>query len=154
MGVDDLKGAVENWSRFQIVLSKIFSDIESGDCAQSELAQLDFPEFSRSQVFVKADHKIKTTGSIKGRGGVYEVLSFAEYVLKSHGIDPRTHPMAPLSPAARALFERYKTSLVRLATLLSVWAWLGVKWAFELRFICLATRRPGRRFVFGMPVSM
>lgn len=108
MGVDDLKGAVENWSRFQIVLSKIFSDIESGDCAQSELAQLDFPEFSRSQVFVKADHKIKTTGSIKGRGGVYEVLSFAEYVLKSHGIDPRTHPMAPLSPAARALFERYK----------------------------------------------
>ncbi|MCO6424203.1 D-serine ammonia-lyase [Sinorhizobium meliloti] len=106
--VDDLKRAVESWSRFQMILSKIFSDIESGDGAQSQLAQLDLPEFLPSKVLVKADHTIKTTGSIKGRGGVYEVLSFAEYVLKSHGIDPRAHPMAPLSAAARALFERYK----------------------------------------------
>ncbi|MEY9102783.1 D-serine ammonia-lyase [Sinorhizobium fredii] len=108
VSMDDLNGAVKSWMRFNDVLAELFSDISIGNGAQSELIHLNCSEFPSGCVLVKADHKIKTTGSIKGRGGVYEVLSYAEDILQSHGVGCRADPMALLSSEARNIFERYR----------------------------------------------
>jgi len=55
--------------------------------------------------FIKADHALPVAGSVKARGGVYEVIKHAEWVATSAGLlRSGDTPDLLLTPACRALF--------------------------------------------------
>lgn len=107
IGADDLADASRNWTRFRDVLKGIFPDaVTDVDGFQSRLTSVRLPD--ARDVLVKTDHEISSTGSIKGRGGVYEVLCFAERVAESHGLNPTTDPHALLSADAKRAFREHR----------------------------------------------
>lgn len=101
----DLAEASTRWQRFQRVLASLFGEVHGADGAQSALRPITLPSQYAGGLMVKCDHEIGTTGSIKGRGGGYEVLSFAGDVAMRHGLGSGDE--AFLSDAARTIFAEY-----------------------------------------------
>ena len=61
---------------------------------------------------MKADHDLPVAGSVKARGGIYNVLCFAESLCLKHGLirfSDNYRKMA--SPEIRALFGKYSVSV-------------------------------------------
>lgn len=64
---------------------------------------------SHGRCWVKADHSLPIAGSVKARGGIHEVLEFAEGLAIRHGILSEGGDYTVLSgTAARALFSQYE----------------------------------------------
>ncbi|MEJ8674106.1 D-serine ammonia-lyase [Chromobacterium amazonense] len=64
------------------------------------------------RLWLKADSQLPISGSIKARGGIYEVLKHAEDLALRHKLLGPDDDYAKLdSPAARALFSRYKIAV-------------------------------------------
>jgi D-serine dehydratase len=91
IGRSDVDGAVARWQRFAPLLARLFPE-DGGGRIDSPLIPL-AEELSRAilagnrgQLFVKGDHALPVTGCIKARGGVYEVLAFAEELATRAGI--------------------------------------------------------------------
>jgi D-serine dehydratase len=62
--------------------------------------------------FIKADHALPVAGSIKARGGIYEVLAHAESLaLGENLLKADADPVVLASPEARALFSRHEISV-------------------------------------------
>lgn len=115
----DIEDARARWERFAPLLKSLFPDqvtdgiIESPLIAVPKLAARYLPEEHRdaaSRIFVKADHALPVAGSIKARGGIYEVLCLAERVALAEkiisGHDDDYSKLA--SPLAREKFGRYR----------------------------------------------
>lgn len=107
--------AEANWQRLASLLQSRFPELEaSGGRIRSALIEADAlrdalgygaPEYGR--VFVKADGDLPVAGSIKARGGVYEVFMFAERLARDSGILPENGDIMMLaSDEAKALFGR------------------------------------------------
>ncbi len=108
--------AVANWRRLAPLLAACFPDLAaSGGCIRSDLIEaralrdaLGYggPEFGR--IFVKADNDLPVAGSIKARGGVYEVFMFAEALARRSGLIKEGDDIRTLAgAAARAVFARH-----------------------------------------------
>lgn len=115
IGLADIEAADKRLRRWAPALTTLFPELcPSGGLIESAL--LDLP--SASSVFeaplpgralIKADHALPVAGSIKARGGIYEVLTYAETVGVENGLlTPDTDPMVLITPAARELFSRYR----------------------------------------------
>lgn len=88
----DVQAAQARWRRFAPLLAKLFPELRSSggliDSALLEPKQ----SFARAvlggegRLLVKADHDLPVTGCIKARGGVYEVLWYAERVAEAFGL--------------------------------------------------------------------
>ncbi|KRL05349.1 D-serine ammonia-lyase [Liquorilactobacillus oeni] len=86
----DIFDAVARWERFAPYLEKVFPETAAAHgVIESPLIRLDQLQDSWSEVtdqklpgrlFLKADSQLPISGSIKSRGGIYEVLKFAEHV--------------------------------------------------------------------------
>ena len=64
------------------------------------------------RVLLKADHALPVAGSIKARGGIYEVLAYAETLARNYGLfSTDTDPRQLLKPAARALFSEHTVAV-------------------------------------------
>lgn len=92
----DVAQAVERWQRFSPLLAILFPELEaSAGQIESPLLPLG-PSLAQrvagrpAGVYLKADHLLPLTGSVKARGGVYEVLWFAEQVATAVGL-PRDY---------------------------------------------------------------
>lgn len=106
--------------RFAGVLTKLFPEltdsrgvIESPLCpAESLRRMLGLAGAHCGRWWIKADHTLPVAGSIKARGGIYEVLLFAEGLALRHGVlrasDDR---LALISLAARALFASHRIAV-------------------------------------------
>lgn len=111
--------AGERWQRFAPLLAQLFPETAAaGGIIESDLILV--PALQRSvegdralgRWFVKGDHALPIAGSIKARGGVYEVLEFAEKIAFKAGlIDDAADYAALASPAARRLFGRYTVAV-------------------------------------------
>ncbi|AGT11321.1 D-serine ammonia-lyase [Paracoccus aminophilus] len=107
--------AEANWQRLAPLLTASFPELAAtGGRIRSDLIEAvelrdalgyGAPEFGR--IFVKADNALPVAGSIKARGGVYEVFMFAESLARQNGLLPDGDIMALRSDAARALFARH-----------------------------------------------
>ncbi len=115
---NDIQDASDRLERFRPYIEKVFPEtapdrgqIESPLARTSvmhermeELYQLDIP----GALLVKLDSHLPISGSIKARGGIYEVLKFAETTAIDHGLLDITDDYSLLDSAKfRKLFNQF-----------------------------------------------
>jgi D-serine dehydratase len=113
----DMRRAEARWRRFAPLLAQLFDGTEHGriDSPLTPVA----PGLARTllgasagTVWVKADHDLPVTGCIKARGGVYEVLTYAETLAEAAGLlRPGLSYAAFASAAFRDLFARHTVAV-------------------------------------------
>ncbi|MBS0292832.1 MAG: D-serine ammonia-lyase [Proteobacteria bacterium] len=122
IGLADTQAAAERMARFAPLLARLFPElaqtggvIESALLAAPALQSALGPAPAHGRLCIKADHRLPVAGSIKARGGIHEVLEFAEGLARRHGlITPQSGPgdyLALADGAARALFARHTVAV-------------------------------------------
>ena len=119
VGVQDIQAASQRFARCAGLLATLFPELQaSGGVIESPLVPT--PALGRAlglapqagALWVKCDHSLPVAGSIKARGGIHEVLEFAEGLALQHGLlAPGDDCNALATPAARALFARYQVAV-------------------------------------------
>lgn len=95
VSMEDILDAEERWKRFSPYLSTVYPELrDSQGRMLSPLKKIE--KFKRTNfhdcleeketLFLKCDHLLPIAGSIKARGGIYEVLKYAEKLALSHGM--------------------------------------------------------------------
>lgn len=99
------------------LLARLFPELASaGGVIESALHPADNLQramlgagYSSGRWLIKGDHALPVAGSIKARGGIYEVLVHAEDLAQRQGLMfPDSDPLVLASEDARSLFARYK----------------------------------------------
>lgn len=122
VSLEHTRAAAARFARFAPALAQVFPELQaSSGVIESPLIAADAlrpalglaPEQGR--VWVKADHRLAVAGSVKARGGIHEVLEFAETLAQRHGLLP-AQPAAGdyralAGDAARALFARHTVAV-------------------------------------------
>jgi D-serine dehydratase len=115
----DVRAAQARFDRFAPLLARLFPELAESD-GRIESALLPAPAMQRAlglpgsagALWIKADHTLPVAGSIKARGGIYEVLEFAESLALEHGLVTLDSDYRVLAePAARALFGKYQMAV-------------------------------------------
>ncbi len=119
---EDILDAESRLSRFAPLLAVTFNELgPSGGIIESDLVPA--PEMQsmmadffhvplKGRLLVKTDHALPVAGSVKARGGMYEVLCFAERIALRHGlIGPGEPYTVLLGSRAREIFSRYTISV-------------------------------------------
>jgi len=122
LGREDIEDAKRRLHRFAPVISELFPEtkprkgvieselIDAVPLAREISACYDTPLPGR--YFIKADHALPVAGSVKARGGIYEVLWFAEDIALKHGIITETDSyLTLLSNDAKKLFSDHTLSV-------------------------------------------
>jgi D-serine dehydratase len=102
----DIMAAERRWRRMAPLLAAIFPT--DGWDGHVRSALIRYPATAPvDRLYVKCDHDLPMTGSVKARGGVYEILCVAERLAIAHGlIGDEAESCAVLAEgAARALFS-------------------------------------------------
>jgi D-serine dehydratase len=120
LGLQDVLAASARWRRFEPVLASLFPESAPQGIIESELLAIDrlaarflpaaiAPQLA-GRVLLKSDHLLPVAGSVKARGGVYEVLCVAERVAFEEGIlTGESDDYSRLTePRAAAVFGRYQ----------------------------------------------
>ncbi len=115
----DMERTADRLHRFGPLLAELFPEVaQFGGMIESDLISI--PSFARAlshppeagALWIKADHALPIAGSIKARGGIHEVLEFAEKLALDHGlIDSDSDYLQLGLPKARALFGRYQVAV-------------------------------------------
>ena len=116
----DLQQAVENWQMLAPLLQLLFPELEStAGVIASDLIEVDdmraplgYQDRSFGRLFVKADHALPVAGSVKARGGIYEVLMTAINDARSSGFLGKDEPVSALTGAAAHDFFAQRTIAV------------------------------------------
>ncbi len=114
-GRDIVDNARSDWDRFAPLLARLFPELEANQGhVVSPLLKLN-DEFARraglqgERTFIKADHLLPLTGTVKSRGGLFEVLKYAEAIAQSQGLLSGGEPILQLvSDVARAHFAKLR----------------------------------------------
>ena len=119
--MEDICEAQERLKRFAPYIAKAFPETEpSGGIIESELNEIsgmkkELEKMCGSfggRLFLKCDSHLPVSGSIKARGGIYEVLKFAEKVAMEAGMVKETDDYSILTePRFRELFGRYSVAV-------------------------------------------
>jgi D-serine dehydratase len=117
--MDQVLSAQERFARFAPLLAELFPELaETGGVIESPLlpaaamqAAVGLPP-EAGRLWIKADHALPVAGSIKARGGIHEVLEFAESLALSAGLLRAGDDYRKLAgPEARAYFGRYQVAV-------------------------------------------
>ena len=112
--------AADNWRRMAPLLERLFSELASAGgriesplvdgAAMAEAIGLDRREGAR--LLLKCDHNLPVAGSVKARGGIYEVALHAERLARSAGVLGVGDNLVQLAaPEAKALFARHTVAV-------------------------------------------
>ena len=120
-GMDDIKDAEARLARFAPYIQKAFPETEvTGGIIESPLKEIpkmkeilaDMCGSFSGRLFLKCDSHLAVSGSIKARGGIYEVLKFAEKVAMEAGMLTLEDDYSVLTqPQYRDLFSRYSVAV-------------------------------------------
>ncbi|MCD8370181.1 MAG: D-serine ammonia-lyase [Clostridiales bacterium] len=120
--MEDILEASDRWNRFTSYIRKAFPETEStGGMIESPLrfiphmkdalskeADMDLP----GKLMLKCDNLLPISGSIKARGGIYEVLKYAEELaLKNHMLTLEDDYSVLTKPTFRELFSKYRIAV-------------------------------------------
>lgn len=114
----DVFDAGTRWRRFAPYLAEVFPETAAaGGIIESPIYRLPHLENQISQdtgtafpgkLYMKADSELPVSGSIKSRGGIYEVLKFAETIAMREGDLAYTDDYRILnSPRYKQMFSKY-----------------------------------------------
>lgn len=122
LGLADAKAAERRLVRFAPLLARFFPELEAtGGIIESGISEL--PNFSAAlqrrwghapggRLLMKMDSHLPVSGSIKARGGIYEVLKRAEDLALAEGLITEESDYRILGDdAARAFFARYAVAV-------------------------------------------
>ncbi|WP_120971730.1 D-serine ammonia-lyase [Comamonas sp. lk] len=118
VSVEQVQQAVQRFERFAPLLAQLFPELQaSGGRIESPLVAV--PQMQAAlglspelgQCWVKADHGLPVAGSIKARGGVHEVLEYAEQIALQHGLLKDGDYLQLASDQARAVFARHQVAV-------------------------------------------
>ena len=111
----DIEAVRDRFRRARALAAHLFPEerwIDSPGTVESPLQPLNATHRVAERVFVKLDSRLPIAGSIKARGGVYEVLHHAERLAVAHGIvEPRADLLPLASQRARSLFARHTVAV-------------------------------------------
>jgi D-serine dehydratase len=116
----EVREAEERLHRFAGLLTQLFPELKAqGGIIESALFNVDnFQQAmmrgraARGHWLIKGDHALPVAGSIKARGGFYEVLLHAEGVALAAGLlQPQDDRRALATPEARSLFARHEIAV-------------------------------------------
>lgn len=115
-GLSEMLDAEARLARFAPLLSELFEEAaETHGIIESKL--LDVPRLAErllpgSKMLLKADHDLPVAGSVKARGGIYNVLCFAEKLaLENHLLTQGDNTRILNTAKARSLFGKYTVSV-------------------------------------------
>lgn len=101
------QAARDRYARFAPVLGELFAEQGWDGVISSPLREFKGEHPSGARVLVKCDHELPLTGTIKARGGVYEVLCLVEELATKAGLlDDRSDLMALLLPEAKEMLAQ------------------------------------------------
>ena len=114
----DINEAAERLRRFAPLLSALFPELESsGGIIESDLIEIPGTKEAlketyscelRGRLFLKCDNDLPVAGSVKARGGIYEVLTITEELAVANGLITATDDFAKLADtASRRFFEKH-----------------------------------------------
>lgn len=113
----DMEAAAALWQRFAPYLSKVFPETRSTngiiESALTEIPNMKFalnsePVKIKGRLFLKRDDELPVAGSIKARGGIYEVLHYAEELAISHGLIRKDDSYEKFAePEVKNFFSQY-----------------------------------------------
>lgn len=109
--------AQERLARFAPYLQLVFPELaRTAGIIESPLKAI--PNMQRyiagfnGQLYIKCDHELPISGSIKARGGIYEVLKVAETIALNEGLLSKGTDYAVLAQqACRDVFQQYKIAV-------------------------------------------
>ena len=112
--LSDIEAADQLLRRWAPALTELFPELAASD-GLIESPLIDLPDAQRvtgamstGRTLLKADHALPVAGSIKARGGIYEVLVYAETLAKQYGLFSRNaDPLQLLGHAARTRFAEH-----------------------------------------------
>lgn len=120
--IHDIEDAAARLERFSSYIRYIFPETETlNGIIESPLKQIpamqeqllhQFESNASAKLWLKCDHELPISGSIKARGGIYEVLKFAESVAQTAGnltLDDDYKILA--TDTYRKLFQHYKIAV-------------------------------------------
>lgn len=138
----DVEDAADRLERFRPYLSKAFPETAGeGGVIESALQQIPAMQEeldSRYQsapgtLFIKLDSHLPISGSVKARGGIYEILKFAETTAVSNGLLEKTDNYEKLlSPACLELFGKYSIAVGSTGNLGLSIGIIGIKLGFAV----------------------
>jgi D-serine dehydratase len=116
LGIADVVAAERRWHRWAGLLEQLFPElrptqgaIESPLYAADSLRPLIGDATQAGRWLIKADHALPVAGSVKARGGLYEVLLHAEHLaLQAAILQPDGDCTVLASPRARELFSQHQ----------------------------------------------
>ncbi|OZI18767.1 D-serine ammonia-lyase [Bordetella genomosp. 9] len=117
--LEHAKEAAARFERFAPLLETLFPElVPSRGRIESPLlragamqAALHWPP-GMGELWIKADHDLSVAGSIKARGGIHEVLEFAESLALREGVlRPGQDYRVLAEPPARACFARHQVAV-------------------------------------------
>lgn len=88
LSLNDIQEAYKRLKRFAPLLVKLFPELNSSmGIIDSELIKINKMESKLDNLYIKGDHGLPVSGSIKARGGFYAVFVIIERILAEHGLD-------------------------------------------------------------------
>jgi D-serine dehydratase len=108
--LEEVEDARQRLERFRPVLAALFATSTSNWDGRIRSELLDYPpQADLPPLLVKADHDLPMTGSVKARGGVYELLCRVEALARMNGLVKSGEPLtALLTPAARQVLAQHR----------------------------------------------
>lgn len=118
LSFSDIKDAEARLSRFSPFFRSVFPDtVKSMGIIESELLSIEtfasaYYKDLKGTVYLKGDHALPVAGSIKARGGIYEVIKHAETLALNAGLLLLTDDYSKLAePSYKAFFSKYAVTV-------------------------------------------
>lgn len=116
--IDDIKGAEQRLLKFAPLIKKLFPETKSSDgIIESPVEKIENMEKYlneteedelQGQLYIKRDDILPISGSVKARGGIYEILKYAEELAAEYDlIDEEEDYEQFASERFREVFKRY-----------------------------------------------
>ena len=156
LSVADIDDAADRLRRFAPYLAQVFaatrasggiieSPLVAVPAMQGLLAQACGVEIP-GQLWVKLDSALPISGSIKARGGIYEVLQHAEALALAAGlIDPNEDYRQFATPRLRAFFARHKIAVGSTGNLGMSIGIMGAQLGFQVSVHMSSDARPWKK---------
>jgi len=118
----DMEEAEDRWQRFAPLIRVLFPETgKSGGIIESDLKEINsmkqslvkhYGGITEGRLFIKCDNYLPVAGSIKARGGIYEVLKHAEDLALNEGMISMEDDYSVMASARlKNFFSRYRLAV-------------------------------------------